>query len=65
MEKESEGLQSMGSQRVGHDWATNTFTFQKLTQHCKETIFQLKSKIKKIMGKKTASLKRSTKLIKL
>ena len=21
------GLQSMGSQRVGHDWATNTFTF--------------------------------------
>ena len=22
------GLQSMGSQRVGHDWATNTFTLQ-------------------------------------
>ena len=22
------GLQSMGSQRVGHHWATNTFTFQ-------------------------------------
>ena len=25
--EESDGLQSMGSQRVGHDWATNTFTF--------------------------------------
>ena len=24
--EESEELQSMGSQRVGHDWATNTFT---------------------------------------
>ena len=36
------GLQSKGVQRVGHDWATNTFTFQKLTQHCKATIFQLK-----------------------
>ena len=25
--EEPGGLQSMGSQRVGHDWATNTFTF--------------------------------------
>ena len=25
-------LQSMGSQRVRHDWVTNTFTFHKLTQ---------------------------------
>ena len=24
--EESGGLQSMGSQRVGHDWTTNTFT---------------------------------------
>ena len=24
--QEPAGLQSMGSQRVGHDWATNTFT---------------------------------------
>ena len=25
--EEPGGLQSMGLQRVGHDWATNTFTF--------------------------------------
>ena len=25
--EEPGGLQSMGSQRVGHDWATNIFTF--------------------------------------
>ena len=25
--KDSGGLQSTGSQRIGHDWATNTFTF--------------------------------------
>ena len=25
--EEPSGLQSMGSQRVGHDWSTNTFTF--------------------------------------
>ena len=25
--KEPSGLQCMGSQRVGHDWMTNTFTF--------------------------------------
>ena len=24
--EEPDGLQSMGLQRVGHDWATNTFT---------------------------------------
>ena len=28
-DEEPSGLQSMGSQRVGHDWATNTFIF-----HC-------------------------------
>ena len=26
------GLKSMGSQRVGHNWATNTFTFKGFTQ---------------------------------
>ena len=26
--EEPDGLQSIGSQRVGHDWATNTFTLQ-------------------------------------
>ena len=27
MDREPGGLQSMGLQRVGYDWATNTFTF--------------------------------------
>ena len=27
MDREPGGLQSMGSNRVGHDWATNTFTY--------------------------------------
>ena len=31
--EEPGGLQSMGSQRVGHDWATNTFTKSQST-HC-------------------------------
>ena len=31
-------LQCMGSQRIGHDWATNTFTFT----HPKEVIESLK-----------------------
>ena len=33
--EEPSGLQSMGSQRVGDDWATNTFTFTSLlvTKH--------------------------------
>ena len=26
--EESDGIQSMGSQRVGHDWVTNTFTLR-------------------------------------
>ena len=30
--EERGGLQSMGLQRVGHDWATDTFTFQHLTK---------------------------------
>ena len=29
--EEPGGLQSMGPQRVGHNWVTNSFTF---TQHC-------------------------------
>ena len=34
------GLQSMGSQRVGHDWATNTFTFiAKHNRNLKSTLF--------------------------
>ena len=28
--EEPDGLQSMGSQRVGHNWVTNTFTFKGL-----------------------------------
>ena len=28
------GLPSMGSQRIGHDWATSTFTFWKRTTCC-------------------------------
>ena len=28
--EEPGGLQSMGLQRVGHDWATNTLTFSEL-----------------------------------
>ena len=28
--EEPGGLQSMGSERVGHDWATNTFAFSLL-----------------------------------
>ena len=36
------GLQSMGSQIVGHDWVTKNSTADfKLTQHCKTTILQL------------------------
>ena len=31
-------LQSMGSQRGGHDWATELMMMQKLTQCCKSTI---------------------------
>ena len=26
--EEPDGIQSMGSQRVGHDWVTNTFTLR-------------------------------------
>ena len=36
----------MGAQRVGHDWATNTHTQLKLTQHCKSTVVQSKIKVK-------------------
>ena len=33
--EERGGLQSMGLQRAGHNWATNTFTFQRLsTSRC-------------------------------
>ena len=33
-EEESGGLQSMGSQRVGHDWATKTFTSSSSGHYC-------------------------------
>ena len=36
--EEPGGLQSMGSQRVGHDWVTNTFTF-KQQKKAKEKLF--------------------------
>ena len=36
--EESDELQSMGLQRVGHDRVTTTF--QKLTQYCKATVLQ-------------------------
>ena len=47
------GLQSMGSQRVGHDWATHTHTHtQKPTQDFKAIILQLKiNKFKEMWGK--------------
>ena len=32
--EETGGLQSMGLQRIGHDWATNTFTFTSLSFYC-------------------------------
>ena len=32
--EEPGGLQSMDSQRVGHDWATNTFTFLQILPGC-------------------------------
>ena len=32
--EEPGGLQSMGSQKVGHDWASNTFTFQLVGNSC-------------------------------
>ena len=35
--EEPDGLQSTGSQRVRHNWATNTFTLWKIVRHaCKE-----------------------------
>ena len=33
MERGAWWLQSMGLQRVGHDWGSNTFTFNRLPQH--------------------------------
>ena len=38
--EETNGLQSIGSQRVGHDWATDTFTFH---SNVGSTFNQLKS----------------------
>ena len=35
--EEPGGLQSLGSQRVGHDWATDTFTFFSTRQNQRET----------------------------
>ena len=37
MDKEPSGLRSMGSQRVGGDWATNTFHFQTKLPICSKT----------------------------
>ena len=51
--EEPGGLHSMGSQRTGHDWAPNRFTWQKTTQHYKTIILQLKIKKKKTLGEWT------------
>ena len=39
--EEPGGLQSMGSQRVRHDWVTNTFTFIQNLYHCHLTYWLL------------------------
>ena len=36
--EEPGGLHSMGSQRVEHDWATNAFTFMKMSSKCVLTV---------------------------
>ena len=36
--EEPGGLQSIGLQRVGHDWATNTHTYTELVQVCAEMV---------------------------
>ena len=41
--EEPGGLQSMGSQRVRHDWATNTFTFSVISTKINSIFLQLSS----------------------
>ena len=52
--KEPGGLQSMGSQRVGHDWATNTHTHSWFTVLCSRNyhsiVKQLHSNLKRNTG---------------
>ena len=50
--EEPGGLKPMGSQRVGHDWATNTFTFNELwgREGIKEILFKITSKRIKYPG---------------
>ena len=48
MDRKPGGLQSMGSNRVGHDWATNTFTYARMyacihTESLVQAISALKS----------------------
>ena len=40
--EEPGGLQSMESQRVGHDWATNTFTFHDACTKVESTSYKIK-----------------------
>ena len=46
MYEESGGLQSMGSQRVGHDWVTNTFEFT--THKTSKAVTSLSNKIRNV-----------------
>ena len=39
--EETGGLQSMGSQRIRHDWATNTFTFTSLSFYCMRILLRV------------------------
>ena len=39
--EEPGGLQSTGSQRVGHNWVTNTFFFLPISQSCKVPFWQM------------------------
>ena len=43
--EEPGGLQSMGSQRVGHDWSTNTSTFRLPGSSCGNTKKQINNKL--------------------
>ena len=43
--EEPSGLQSMGLQRVGHDWATNIFTLEKQRLASKECSINISCKM--------------------
>ena len=45
--EEPGGLQSMGSQRVGHDWATNIFTLKKKKKQMRGSSMENAKKKKK------------------